>query len=52
LFQSSKSYTKFYHDIMGIHQTENNNNGYYPVTTNYNMGIGTPRISAIAEAIP
>jgi kumamolisin len=51
LFQSSNSYTKYFHDITGKNQTENNN-GFYPTTKNYDMatGIGTPNISSIAKA--
>jgi kumamolisin len=50
LFRSDKAYSTFYHDITGKYQTENNN-GFYPVTPNYDMatGIGTPRITGIAE---
>ena len=50
LFRSAHSYSKYFHDITGIHQTENNN-GIYPTTPNYDMttGIGTPRITGIAE---
>ena len=50
LFRSDDAYSTFFHDITGKNQTENNN-GYYPVTPNYDMatGIGTPRITAIAE---
>ena len=50
LFRSDKAYSTFFHDITGKNQTENYN-GYYPVTPNYDMatGIGTPRITAIAE---
>lgn len=48
LFRSPISYHIFFHDITGKNQTENNN-GYYPTTSNYDMatGIGTPRISGI-----
>ena len=51
LFQSSAAYSKYFHDITGKNQTENNN-GFYPTTKNYDMatGIGTPDISGIAEA--
>lgn len=50
LFRSNKSYTTSFHDITGLHQTENNN-GFFPTTANYDMatGIGTPRIAGIAE---
>jgi subtilase family serine protease len=49
LFHSN--YSKYFHDITGKNQTENNN-GFYPTTPNYDMatGIGTPRISALAES--
>ncbi len=51
LFRSSNAYSKYFHDITGKNQTENNN-GFYPTTRNYDMatGIGTPDISGIAEA--
>jgi subtilase family serine protease len=51
LFREKNSYNTFFHDITGKNQTENNN-GFYPTTANYDMatGIGTPRISGIAEA--
>ena len=47
------NYGAYFHDITGINQTENNN-GYYPVTPNYDYatGIGTPRIAAIVKAGP
>ncbi len=53
LFRSSGAYTTYYHDITGRHQTETNN-GFYPVTKNYDMatGIGTPNVSAIVMATP
>ncbi|GAC1566431.1 MAG: S53 family serine peptidase [Ktedonobacteraceae bacterium] len=53
LFRFNHSYSRFFHDITGKNQTENNN-GYYPTTPNYDMatGIGTPRISAIDESNP
>jgi kumamolisin len=40
-----------FHDVTGVHQTENSN-GFYPTTGGYDMstGIGTPDISAIGEA--
>jgi subtilase family serine protease len=46
------SYGSTFHDITGIHQTENNN-GLFLTTRNYDMatGIGSPRISAIAAAL-
>lgn len=48
LFRLNHSYSKYFHDITGINQTENSN-GFYPVTPNYDMGtgIGTPRIAGI-----
>ncbi len=48
LFRANHTYTKFFHDITGKNQTENNN-GHYPTTPNYDMttGIGTPRIAGI-----
>jgi kumamolisin len=48
LYRSSRSYDKYFHDITGKNQTENNN-GFYPVTPLYDMatGIGTPRIAGI-----
>jgi kumamolisin len=51
LFRSHDAYSRFFHDITGIHQTENNN-GYYPTTPGYDMttGVGTPRIDGIVEA--
>lgn len=51
LFRSANSYHRYFHDITGKNQTENNN-GLYPTTPNYDMatGIGTPRISGIAES--
>lgn len=53
LFRSDDAYSQFFHDITGVHQTENNN-GLYPTTPNYDMttGIGTPSISSIAESNP
>jgi subtilase family serine protease len=53
LFRSDNSYGRFFHDITGRNQTENNN-GLYPVTPNYDLatGIGTPRISGIAQSNP
>ncbi len=49
LFRYGNSYTRFFHDITGQNQTENNN-GNYPTTPGYDMatGIGTPRIADIA----
>ena len=51
LFRSNSAYSKYYHDVTGKNQTENNN-GYYPVTPEYDMatGIGTPRIAGIVAA--
>ena len=48
LFRANHSYTRFFHDITGVNQTENSN-GFYPVTRNYDMatGIGTPRIAGL-----
>lgn len=39
----------YFHDIDGYHQTETNN-GWYPVTSAYDMavGIGSPRVTKIA----
>jgi kumamolisin len=53
LFRSNDAYGKYFHDITGYHQNINNN-GYYPTTPNYDMatGIGTPRISGIAQSNP
>ena len=50
LFRSDKAYSTFFHDITGKNQSINQN-GFYPVTPNYDLatGIGTPRISAIAK---
>jgi subtilase family serine protease len=49
-FRSSHSYNKYFHDITGKNQTENNN-GYYPTTPYYDMatGIGTPHIADIVS---
>jgi subtilase family serine protease len=46
LFQAK--YSTYFHDITGVHQTENTN-GKYPVTPDYDMatGIGTPVIGAL-----
>ncbi|HEY7946598.1 MAG TPA: S53 family peptidase [Acidimicrobiales bacterium] len=46
LFRSD--YARYFHDITGAGQVENNN-GKYPVTPNYDLatGIGTPVIGAI-----
>jgi kumamolisin len=53
LFRGSQAYSQLFHDITGKNQTENNN-GFFPVTSNYDLatGIGTPRISGIAESNP
>jgi subtilase family serine protease len=42
---------KYFHDILGVHKTDNSN-GKYPVTTGYDLatGMGSPIIWAIAEA--
>src|SRR5579875_401932 len=50
LFRSGASYSVYFHDITGKHQTENNN-GFYPTTPDYDMatGIGTPIIAGIVE---
>ncbi len=50
LFRANNSYSYYFHDITGKHQTENNN-GFYPTTTNYDMatGIGTPIIAGIVD---
>jgi kumamolisin len=49
LYQSN--YGKYFHDITGKNQTDNNN-GLYPTTPDYDLatGIGSPRISNIAES--
>jgi kumamolisin len=46
MFRSSDAYSKYFHDITGKNQTENNN-GFYPTTPNYDIatGIGSPRIT-------
>jgi subtilase family serine protease len=53
LFNTKNSYKKFFHDITGINQTENNN-GFYPTTPAYDMatGIGTPSIAGIVSTNP
>jgi subtilase family serine protease len=50
--QLRNHYARGFHDISGIHQFPNDN-GHFPVTPNYDMstGIGTPRISALTDAI-
>jgi kumamolisin len=50
LYRLNETYSTYFHDVTGVHQTENNN-GYYPTTPNYDMatGIGTPRIAGIVE---
>lgn len=47
------NYGEYFHGISGTNQTENNN-GFYPVTPNYDYatGIGTPRIAAIVKSTP
>ncbi|MGO8949705.1 MAG: protease pro-enzyme activation domain-containing protein [Ktedonobacterales bacterium] len=51
LFNRPGAYSTYFHEITGAGWSENNN-GLFPTTPNYNLatGIGTPRISAIAEA--
>jgi len=51
LFRSNGAYSKYFHDISGIHQSIVNN-GTYPTTPNYDMatGIGSPRIDGIVFA--
>lgn len=53
LFRSDDAYSRYFHDITGIHQTENFN-GFFPTTPNYDMttGIGTPRIDGIVSSRP
>ncbi len=53
LFRSNNAYSRFFHDITGVHQTENFN-GFYPVTPKFDMstGIGTPRIDGIVLSHP
>lgn len=53
LFRSHDAYSRFFHDISGIHQSIVNN-GTYPTTPNYDMatGIGTPRIDGIVQSHP
>jgi subtilase family serine protease len=50
LFNSSNAYSRSFHDITGVNQTENNN-GYYPTTPYYDMttGLGTPDIGGIVR---
>ncbi len=49
LYQAN--YGKYFHDITGENQTDNNN-GLYPTTPNYDLatGIGSPRISNIDKS--
>ncbi len=51
LLRSRYAYTRYFHDVTGVHQVENSN-GYYPVRPAYDMGtgIGTPRITGIATS--
>ncbi len=51
LFRSPGAYSTYFHNITGLNQTEDSN-GFFPVTPNYDeaTGIGTPRITALAEA--
>src|SRR6266487_2085808 len=53
LFRSHNAYSSFFHDITGKNQSVNNN-GLYPVTTNYDLatGIGTPRVTGFAKSNP
>ncbi len=51
LSRSEDAYSRFFHDITGIHQVERDN-GFYPTTPNYDMttGIGSPRIDGLVGA--
>jgi len=53
LFRASGSYNHTFHDITRINQ-QPNNNGFFPVTPNYDeaTGIGTPRITGFATSNP
>lgn len=53
LFRSHDAYSRFFHDISGIHQTIINN-GTFPTTPNYDMatGIGSPRIDGVVLSNP
>jgi subtilase family serine protease len=48
LFDNPNAYASDFHDITGAHQVSNNN-GYYPVTRDYDeaTGIGTPNFSGL-----
>ncbi len=48
LFDNPGTYASDFHDITGYHQVSNNN-GYYPVTPNYDeaTGIGSPNFSGL-----
>jgi kumamolisin len=48
LFDNRSTYAIYFHDITGIHQVSNNN-GYYPVTPDYDQatGIGTPNFTPL-----
>jgi kumamolisin len=51
LFNSPGAYAFDFHDITGFHQPSTNN-GFYPVTRNYDeaTGIGTPNFTALITA--
>jgi subtilase family serine protease len=48
LFNNPSTYSSDFHQITGFHQVSNNN-GYYPVTPDYNeaTGIGTPNMTGL-----
>jgi subtilase family serine protease len=48
LFDNPYTYATDFHDITGFHQVSNNN-GFYPVTPNYDeaTGIGTPNFTGL-----
>jgi subtilase family serine protease len=48
LFDNPFMYATYFHDITGFHQVSNNN-GYYPVTPDYDeaTGIGTPNFTPL-----
>jgi subtilase family serine protease len=48
LFNNRSTYASDFHDITGAHQVSNNN-GYYPVTRDYDeaTGIGSPNFSGL-----
>jgi len=48
LFNTHRSYSLYFHDITGAGQVSNNN-GFYPVTPNYDeaTGIGTPNMTGL-----